>query len=365
MLSILELYFKILYNFIQLVNFWKLFKKYSTSFKDLHVLFFRALKSTFFFLGFLGGGLGGGQGDFGGLGGEGGGGGGGHFCSKYLFSLFAKNKLFIEKTPFLVYNFVIYNMKNKVNGEQMEIELKENERIDDLEFKNLKIIQNKEGFCFGIDSILLTDFAKNIRQNSKIIDLGTGTGIIPILLYGKTKNTEFVGVEIQKEVAEMAKRSVKLNKLEEKIDIINMNILNLNKKYERGSFDAVTTNPPYKKINTGIINNNDKKVISRHEITASLDDFIKTASFLLKDFGEFYMVHRPDRLVDIFSVMRKYKIEPKKIKFVYPNKNKKTNLVLIKGVKNGRQFLEFENNLYVYNEDGNYTEEILKIYNKI
>ena len=115
----------------------------------------------------------------------------------------------------------------------------------------------------------------------------------------------------------------------------------------------------------GIINNNDKKVISRHEITASLDDFIKTASFLLKDFGEFYMVHRPDRLVDIFSVMRKYKIEPKKIKFVYPNKNKKTNLVLIKGVKNGRQFLEFENNLYVYNEDGNYTEEILKIYNKI
>ena len=247
----------------------------------------------------------------------------------------------------------------------MEIKLKENERIDDLEFKNLKIIQNKDGFCFGIDSILLTDFAKNIKKNSKVIDLGTGTGIIPILLYGKTKNTKFVGVEIQPEVAEMANRSVKLNLLENNIEILNTNILELSKIYNRGSFDVVTTNPPYKKINTGVINENNKKLISRHEITASLEDFIRTASFLLKDLGEFYMVHRPDRLVDIFYEMRKNKIEPKKIKFIYPNKNKKTNLVLIKGIKNGKQFLEFENNLYVYNEDGNYTDEILKIYNKI
>ena len=247
----------------------------------------------------------------------------------------------------------------------MEIKLKENERIDDLEFKNLKIIQNKDGFCFGIDSILLTDFAKNIKQNSKVIDLGTGTGIIPILLYGKTKNTKFVGVEIQPEVAEMANRSVKLNLLENNIEILNTNILELSKIYNRGSFDVVTTNPPYKKINTGVINENNKKLISRHEITASLEDFIRTASFLLKDLGEFYMVHRPDRLVDIFYEMRKNKIEPKKIKFIYPNKNKKTNLVLIKGIKNGKQFLEFEDNLYVYNEDGNYTNEILKIYNKI
>ena len=234
-----------------------------------------------------------------------------------------------------------------------------------MEFKNLKIIQNKDGFCFGIDSILLTDFAKNIKQNSKVIDLGTGTGIIPILLYGKTKNTKFVGVEIQPEVAEMADRSVKLNLLENNIEILNTNILELSKIYNRGSFDVVTTNPPYKKINTGVINENNKKLISRHEITASLEDFIRTASFLLKDLGEFYMVHRPDRLVDIFYEMRKNKIEPKKIKFIYPNKNKKTNLVLIKGIKNGKQFLEFENNLYVYNEDGNYTNEILKIYNKI
>ena len=245
----------------------------------------------------------------------------------------------------------------------MEVKLNENERIDDLEFKNLKIIQNKDGFCFGIDSILLVDFAKNIK-NAKVIDLGTGTGIIPILLSSKTENTSFVGVEVQPEVCKMAERSVKLNNLENKIEILNLDILDLSKKYPQSSFDIVISNPPYKKINTGIVNENNKKLISRHETTASLEDFIKTATFLLKDFGELYMVHRPERLVDILSIMRKYKIEPKKIKFVYPNKNKKTHLVLIKGINKGNPFLEFENNLYVYDENGNYTQEVLKIYNK-
>ena len=247
----------------------------------------------------------------------------------------------------------------------MDIVLKENERIDDLELNGLKIIQNKNGFCFGIDSVLLTGYAKNIKANSSVIDLGTGTGIIPILLSGKTNTTNFVGVEVQAEVADMAKRSVKLNNLEDRIDILNSNILDLNKKYKKASFDVVTTNPPYKKLNTGITNINDKKLISRHEITASLEQFIEMASFLLKDFGEFYMVHRPDRLVDIFSIMRQKNIEPKKIKFVYPNENKKTNLILIKGIKNGNPFLEYDNNLYVYDNQGNYTKDILKIYNKI
>ena len=247
----------------------------------------------------------------------------------------------------------------------MEITLKENERIDDLEFKNLKIIQNKDGFCFGIDSVLLSDFAKNISKGSKIMDLGTGTGILPILLSAKTLNTNFVGVEIQKDVAEMAERSVKFNSLENKIEIINLNILNLKDKYKRGSFDVVVTNPPYKKINTGIVNENDKKLISRHEITASLEDFLEIASYLLKDFGELYIVHRPERLVDILSLMREKNIEPKKIKFVYPNQNKKANMILIRGVKCGKPFLEFDDNLYLYDKDGNYTNEILKIYNKI
>ena len=246
----------------------------------------------------------------------------------------------------------------------MNIDLKENERIDDLEFKDLKIIQNKNNFCFGIDSVLLTDFAKKMKSNSKVIDLGTGTGIIPILLSGKTHSTNFVGIEIQEEVANMATRSVKLNNLENRIEILNENIINLKSKYKKGSFDVVITNPPYKKINTGVTNENDKKLIARHEITATLEDFIEIASYLLKDFGEFYMVHKPDRLVDIFNIMRQKKIEPKKIRFIYPNKNRKTNLILIKGIKNGKQFLEYENNLYIYEDDGNYTNDILKIYNK-
>jgi len=247
----------------------------------------------------------------------------------------------------------------------MDILLKENERIDDLEFKGLKIIQNSEGFCFGIDSVLLTDFAKDIKTNSKVIDLGSGTGIIPILLSAKTKNTLFVGIEIQETVAEMANRSVQLNDLQDRIKIENENILNLKDIYEKGKFDAITTNPPYKKVNTGIVNENNKKLISRHEITASLEDFIRISSYLLKDFGEFYMVHRPDRLVDIFYFMRKYNIEPKKIRFVYPNKDKKANIILIKGIKCGKPFLKFDDNLYVYNENGEYTDEILRIYNKM
>ena len=244
------------------------------------------------------------------------------------------------------------------------MELKSNERIDDLEFKGLKIIQSKDGFCFGIDSVLLTDFAKEIKEDSNIIDLGTGTGILPILLSGKTKNAKFVGVEIQQEVAQMAEKSVKLNNLEKQIEIVNMNILELKQKYFIGSFDAVITNPPYKKANTGLINDNLKKQISRHEITASLSDFIEISSYLLKDYGSFYMVHRPNRLVDIFYLMRKNQIEPKKIRFVYPNREKIANLVLIKGVKKGNQELNFDSNLYVYDEEGKYTKEILEIYNK-
>ena len=243
--------------------------------------------------------------------------------------------------------------------------LKENERIDDLQYKGLKIIQDKTAFCFGIDSVLLVNFAKEIKKQSKILDLGTGTGIIPILLSGKVELKKAIGVEIQKDVASMAKRSVSLNNLDDKIEIINENVINIGKLYPKQYFDVVITNPPYKKMGTGIINESEAKIISRHEITANLEDFIKTARDMLKDKGEFFMVHRPERLVDIISLMRKFKIEPKKLRFVCPNKNKEPNMVLIKGIKNAKEFLKIEKNLYVYNEDGNYTDEILKIYNKI
>lgn len=226
------------------------------------------------------------------------------------------------------------------------MELKENERIDDLQLDGLKIIQNTKGFCFGVDSVLLSEFAKNIKNNSKIIDLGTGTGVLCILLSEKTEGTQFIGVEIQEDVADMARRSVCLNNLEDRIKILNENILNLKDIYKKGEFDVVITNPPYKKVNTGVINKEDKKVLSRHEITASLNDFLHVSSYLLKDYGEFYMVHRPERLVDIFCAMREENIEPKLIKFVYPNLRDKTNkpakLVLIKGIKKGNSFLKVE-----------------------
>lgn len=247
----------------------------------------------------------------------------------------------------------------------MEVKLKENERIDDLEYKGLKIIQNKNGFCFGMDSILLSDFAKNIKKGSKVLDLGTGTGIISTLLCGKTNLQKIIGVEVQEQVAEMAKRSVKLNNLEERFEIVNANILELKNIYKNQSFDVIVTNPPYKKENTGIVNENEAKYISRHEITANLEDFIKISKDLLKDKGEFYMVHRPERLVDIITTMRKYKIEPKILQFVSPNENKEPNLILIKGIKNAKPFIKVEKNLIVYDQNGNYTDEILKIYNKI
>lgn len=246
----------------------------------------------------------------------------------------------------------------------MEIELSENEKIEELQFKKLKIIQNKKGFCFGIDSILLSDFAKEIKKDAKVIDLGTGTGIIATLLCEKTKLKKIIGIEKQKEVSEMAQKSIKLNQLENKFEIINEDIINIEKILEKNNFDAIVTNPPYKKKGTGIENEEKKKIISRHETTATLEDFIKISKNLLKDKGEFYMVHRPDRLVDILNNMRKYKIEPKILRFVFSNKNSEPKLILIKGIKNAKPFLKVENNLYIYDDEGIYTKEIEEIYNK-
>lgn len=246
----------------------------------------------------------------------------------------------------------------------MEEILKENERIDDLEYKGLKIIQNTKGFCFGIDSVLLSDFAKEIKDGSNVLDLGTGTGVISVLLCGKTKLKKITGIEIQQEVADMAKRTIKLNNLENTFEILNENILNLKNIFQNQSFDAIVTNPPYKKRDTGIKNEAEKKIISRHETTATLEDFIRISRDLLKDKGSFYMVHRPERLVDVLSLMRQYKIEPKVLKFVCSNLEKEPNLILIKGIKNAKPFLKIEKNLNIYDLNGNYTDEILKIYNK-
>ena len=245
----------------------------------------------------------------------------------------------------------------------MEVNLKEDERIDDLEYKGLKIIQNKKWFCFGIDSVLLSDFAKEIKNNSTVLDLGSGTGIISILLSKKINAKKIVGIEIQKAVYEMSKKSIILNDLEN-VDFINEDIKNLNKIIENNSCDAIVTNPPYMKKNSGIKNENEMKLISRHEIKCNIEDIIKVSSKLLKDNGELYMVHRPDRLVGIIECLRKYKIEPKKIRFVYSKKEDNSNLVLIKAVKNAGEFLKIEKPLYIYDENNKYTDEVLEIYNK-
>lgn len=246
----------------------------------------------------------------------------------------------------------------------MEVELKENERIDDLEYKGLKIIQNKEWFCFGMDSVILANFAKKEKKGSKILDLGTGTGIIAILLSKKVENSKITAIEIQKEVAEMAQRSVKLNNLEESVKIVNEDIKNILRKSGQAKFDVVITNPPYKKKETGILSENNVKMISRHEITANLEDFIKVAGEQLKDYGVFYMINRPERIIDIFENLRKYKLEPKEIQFLYPKKNKAPNGLLVKAVKLGREFLKVDAPLIIYNDDGTYTNEILEIYEK-
>lgn len=246
----------------------------------------------------------------------------------------------------------------------MNMDLKKDERIDDLEYKNLKIIQNSNNFCFGMDSVLLSDFAKNIKKNSIVLDLGTGTGIISILLSAKTNVKKIYGIEIQKDVADMANRSIILNNLSDKIEIINEDIKSINKIFSNNSIDVIVTNPPYKEINRGIQNESTNKLISRHEIKANLEDFIKMSSILLKDYGELYMVNRPERMADIIENLRKYKIEPKNIRFIYPKADKEPNLVLIKAVKNAKKFLKFEKPLIIYKDNNKYTNEIYKIYNK-
>ena len=242
--------------------------------------------------------------------------------------------------------------------------INENERIDDLEINNLKIIQKNDGFCFGIDSVLLSDFAKNIKNNANVLDLGTGTGILGFLLIAKTKINKVIGIEVQKDIADMAKRSIELNQLSDKFEIINSNIKEIENILKVDSFDAIITNPPYKKMNSGRINENKVKLISRHEIEADLSDFIKVSFKMLKDKGTLYMVHRAERLVDILSEMRKNKMEPKRIRFVHSNKNSESKLVLIEAVKNGKSFLKVEKPLNIYEDDGSYTDDVLQIYNK-
>lgn len=243
----------------------------------------------------------------------------------------------------------------------MRVEIKEHERVDDLERCGYKIIQNPEAFCFGMDAVLLSSFAK-VFEKERAIDLGTGNGIIPILLRGKTAGRDFTGLEIQEESAAMARRSVMLNDLESDINIVTGDIVGASALFGAAAFDVVTSNPPYMIGMHGIKNPDDAKAIARHEIKCTFDDIAREASKLLKEKGRFYLVHRPFRLPELFETMKKYKLEPKRMIMVYPYVDKEPNMVLIEGIKGGRARLTVEKPLIVYKETNVYTDEIYDIY---
>ena len=229
-----------------------------------------------------------------------------------------------------------------------------------LGYKNLKIIQDPEMFSFSLDSVLLPNFITINKNINKVLDIGTGNGPIPLILSTKTK-AQIIGIEIQEEVSNMAKESIKINNLEKQITIINNDIKN--EPFENESFDIITCNPPYFAVEKDSkFNKNDYKTIARHEINLNLDELFKIAKKILKNNGIIGLVHRPERLIDILQTMRKYNIEPKKIRFIYPKKNKEANILLIEGKKNGNKGLKVLPPLYSHNEDGTYTEEIIKYF---
>lgn len=243
----------------------------------------------------------------------------------------------------------------------MKVELKAGERIDELQRNGYQIIQNENGFCFGMDAVLLSGFAK-VKRGENALDLGTGTGIIPILLEAKTEGRHFTGLEIQETSADMAQRSVCLNDLNEKVEIIRGDIKEATDLFGKASFDVVTSNPPYMTGQHGLVNPDMPKAVARHEIFCTLEDVIGQASALLKENGRFYMVHRPFRLAEIMVTMSRYRLEPKRMKLVYPFVDKEPNMVLLEGLKGGRPRVTVEKPLIVYEKPGVYTSEIYDIY---
>ena len=239
--------------------------------------------------------------------------------------------------------------------------LRENERIDDLQRNGYKIIQNPSKFCFGMDAVLLSGFAQ-VKKDERALDLGTGTGIIPLLLSAKTEGIHLTGLEIQEESADMARRSVALNGLEEKIEIVTGDIKDASARFGASSFDVITTNPPYMIGDHGLKNDNEAKTIARHEILCDLEDVLRESSRILKTHGRFYMVHRPFRLAEILGKMSEYRLEPKRMRLVYPYIDKEPNMVLIEGLKDGRARMTVEKPLIVYREPGVYMPEIYDIY---
>lgn len=235
------------------------------------------------------------------------------------------------------------------------------ERIDELQRNGYRIIQNPERFCFGMDAVLLSGFARAKKQE-RCLDLGCGNGIIPILMEAKTEGKHFTGLEIQPESADMARRSVALNGLQDRIDIVEGDIKDASKIFGASSFHVVTTNPPYMTAQHGLTNVYEAKTIARHEVLCNLEDIIRESARLLMPGGRFYMVHRPFRLAEIVSLMVQYRMEPKRMRLVYPYVDREPNMVLIEGLRGGKSRMTVEKPLIVYKEPGKYTDEIYDVY---
>lgn len=239
--------------------------------------------------------------------------------------------------------------------------LREGERLDDLQRNHYRIIQNPSKFCFGMDAVLLSGFV-TVKPGERALDLGTGNGIIPILLTAKTEGSHFTGLEIQEEMAEMAGRSVRLNGLSEKVEIVTGDLKEASRRFGGASFDVVTCNPPYMNQNHGLKNPSEPKAIARHEILCTLEDVIREASKCVRPGGRFAMVHRPHRLGEIFGLLRKYHMEPKRMKLVHPDRESDANMVLLEAARGGNPWLKVEKPLIVYKEPGVYCDEIYEIY---
>ena len=242
-----------------------------------------------------------------------------------------------------------------------DITIHPHERVDDLHRDGHLIIQDPKRFCFGVDAVILSGFAR-IKKGENVLDLGTGTGIIPILLAAKTEGKHFTGLEIQTESAEMANRSVLLNELEERVSIQEGDIKEAVQLFGASSFDVVTSNPPYMTGNHGLTNPELPKAIARHEILCTLEDVIGTAEKLLKSGGKFFMVHRPFRLAEILVKLSQHHLEPKRMQLVYPYVDREPNMVLIEAVRGGNPRMTVEKPLIVYDEPGVYNKEIYDIY---
>lgn len=235
------------------------------------------------------------------------------------------------------------------------------ERVDDLQRNGYQIIQNPRKFCFGVDAVLLSGFAV-VKRGAVCLDLGCGNGIIPLLLSAKTKGRHFTGLEIQPYSADLARRSVSLNHLEDQIDIVEGDIRNASNIFGASSFDVVTANPPHMTGSHGLTNQDEAKTIARHEVLCTLEDVIRESAKLLVPGGHFFMVHRPFRLAEIISLMVQYRVEPKRMRLVHPYADREPNMVLIEGIRGARPRMTVEKPLIVYREPGVYTDEIYDVY---